>query len=114
VERFVRRDLPEGFPALTYIGGGAESALWCQTLADVLGCTIRQADQPVRANAKGAAFIAAVGIGALTWKDIPGLVLIAHHYEPDPAAQAVYDDRYRTFVSLYRRTKRIYSALGRR
>ena len=59
VEHFVRRELDGGFDELTFIGGGANSALWCQTLADILGCTIRQAEQPVLANARGAGLYAA-------------------------------------------------------
>lgn len=113
VEKFVKKELPTGFAELTYIGGGAKSALWCQTLADVLGCTIRQAAEPALANARGAAFLAAVGIGELALSDIPGLVQIAAHYEPDPAAAAPYDHSYRMFTALYRKTKGIY-AMGRR
>jgi len=45
VERFASRELDGGFRELTFIGGGANSALWCHTLADILGCTIRQAGQ---------------------------------------------------------------------
>jgi len=37
VERFASRELDGGFRELTFIGGGANSALWCQTLADILG-----------------------------------------------------------------------------
>jgi xylulokinase len=113
VEKFIKRELPDGFAALTFIGGGARSALWCQTLADVLGCTIRQAEEPVLANARGAALIAAVGIGDLTWADIPSRVRIAATYEPDPARRAVYDRQYRTFTALYRRNRRIYAAHNR-
>jgi xylulokinase len=109
VERFVRRELPGGFTELTFIGGGATSALWCQTLADVLGCTIRQAEDPVLANARGAALIAAVGIGALAWEDIPARVRIAESYRPDPARSAVYDEQYRTFTALYRKNRRLYA-----
>lgn len=111
VERFVRKELRGGFPGLTYVGGGANSALWCQTLADVLGCTIRQADAPVLANARGAALIAAVGIGELTWAEIPGRVHVAAEYQPDPGAGLVYDRRYKTFTSIYRKTKGIYASV---
>jgi xylulokinase len=113
VERFVRRELPGGFQELTFIGGGARSALWCQTLADVLGCTIRQAADRVLANARGAALIAAVGIGDLAWEDIPGRVHIAASYRPDPERRAVYDAQYRTFVAIYRKNKRIYERQNR-
>lgn len=109
VERFLRRELPDGFAELTFIGGGARSALWCQTLADVLGCTIRQAEDPVLANARGAALIASVGIGALTWSDIPARVHIAESYHPDPDRKAVHDRQYRTFTALYRKNRRTYA-----
>ncbi len=113
VERFVRRELPDGFQELTFIGGGARSALWCQTLADVLGCTILQAEEPVLANARGAALIAAVGIGELAWADIPSRVHIAGSYHPDPERRAVYDRQYRTFTALYRRNRRTYARHNR-
>ncbi|MGY2875889.1 xylulokinase [Marmoricola sp. URHA0025 HA25] len=113
VERFLRRELPDGFGELTFIGGGARSALWCQTLADVLGCTIRQAEDPVLANARGAALIAAVGIGELTWAEIPAKVRIAHSYDPDPARQAVHERQYQTFTALYRRNRRTYARHNR-
>jgi xylulokinase len=113
VERFLRSERPDGFQELTFIGGGARSALWCQTLADVLGCTILQAEEPVLANARGAALIAAVGIGELTWADIPSRVHIAASYRPDPERRAVYDRQYRTFIALYRRNRRTYARHNR-
>ena len=109
VERFVRRDLPDGFEELAFIGGGARSSLWCQTLADVLGCTIHQAEDPVLANARGAAIIAAVGIGALDWADVPALARTTESYRPDPARRAVYDRQFRTFTDLYRKNRRLYA-----
>lgn len=111
VERFARRELGAGFGELTFIGGGANSALWCQTLADILGCTIRQAGQPVLANARGAAMIAAISIGELSWEDVPELVPIAASYQPDRASRPRYDQQYRAFRELYRgysRTRRRY------
>jgi xylulokinase len=113
VERFVRRELPDGFQELTFIGGGARSALWCQTLADVLGCTIRQADDPVLANARGAALIASVGIGALAWSDIPARARIAQSYHPNPQRRAVHDRQFRTFTDLYKKNRRIYARANR-
>jgi len=68
-----------------------------------------QAEDPVLANARGAALIASVGIGELAWADIPSRVHIAASYRPDPACREVYDRQYETFSALYRRTKRIYA-----
>jgi xylulokinase len=112
VEQFLRRELDGGFGELTFIGGGANSALWCQTLADILGAVIRQAEQPVLANARGAAMIAAVSIGALSWDEVPALVPIAASYHPDPASRSRYDQQYRAFRELYQgysRTRKRYS-----
>ena len=113
VERFVRRELPGGFQELTFIGGGARSALWCQTLADVLGCTILQTVDPILANARGAALIAAVGVGELTWAEIPSSVKIASSYHPDSRRRAVYDEQYRTFTDIYRKNRRTYARHNR-
>ena len=48
---------------LNMVGGGAESALWCHIFADVLDCEVRQVDCPEMANARGAAFLASIGLG---------------------------------------------------
>ncbi|HET9658631.1 MAG TPA: FGGY-family carbohydrate kinase [Kineosporiaceae bacterium] len=109
VERFVRRGHPGGFETLHFIGGGARSALWCQTMADVLGCTIHQVHDPVLANARGAALIAAVALGDLDWADIPSRVRIDASYRPDPVNRRVHDRQYRTFVELYRQTHGLYA-----
>jgi xylulokinase len=113
VEHLVRRELGGGFGELTFIGGGANSALWCQTLADILGATIRQAEQPVLANARGAAMIAAISIGALSWDEVPELVPMAASYQPDRASSARYDQQYRAFRELYSgysRTRKRYGS----
>ena len=55
------------------VGGGAQSDVWCQIVADVTGQPIRQLANPIQTNAIGAAFIAGVGTGALQFADLPGL-----------------------------------------
>ena len=109
VERFTRRGGPGGFSSLRFIGGGASSPLWCQTMADVLQVPIRQIADPVVANARGAALIAAIGIGALDWADVPSRVAVEATFTPDPAAGAVHDRQYATFRDIYRRTHGIYA-----
>lgn len=106
-------DAVEGFvgksvDGLTFVGGGAQSPLWCQIMADVLDRPIRQAVDPVLANARGAGLIGAVALGKLSWPDIPAKVEIAATYEPDPTTWAAYDRSYKTFTGIYRRTKRLY------
>jgi len=109
VERFVGRKLP----SLRIIGGGARSALWCQIHADVLGCAVQQVDEPVLANARGAAFQAAVALGRLTVEEIASLVPVAHTYQPDSKNAALYDELFREFVNLYKQNKAIFARLNR-
>jgi xylulokinase len=109
VEKFIGRELD----SIRLIGGGARSKLWCQILADVLGRRIQQVDEPVLANARGAAFQAAVALGHLTVDEIPSLVPIAHTYEPNSQHHGLYDELFREFVNLYKSNKAIFARLNR-
>lgn len=109
VEKFVDRKLD----SIRIIGGGARSSLWCQTVADVLDRRIHQVDEPVLANARGAAFQAAVALGRLTVDEIPTLVPIARTFEPNPKNRGLYDELFREFVNLYKCNKAIFARLNR-
>ncbi|MCU0599648.1 MAG: FGGY-family carbohydrate kinase [Desulfobacterales bacterium] len=108
VERFVGRPLDP----LNFIGGGAESSLWCQIFADVLNRKIRQVEHPRQANARGAAFIAAVGLGDITFDDVPNLIRIRQTFSPDPANRKIYDELFEVFLQIYRRNKKIFKRLN--
>jgi xylulokinase len=111
VERFVGRPLE----AVTAVGGGARSDLWCQVHADVLGRVVRQAADPVLVSVRGAALQASVALGHLGWDEVAATVRVARTFEPDPARRGVYDSLFPEFVNLYRSTRRIYARLnGRR
>ncbi len=99
--------------AMTCVGGGAQSQVWCQMMADVTGMVIRQPHMPIQANAIGAAFIAGVGLGELTFDDVPALCGIARTYEPGTALRGLYDDRFGTFKELHRRLAPVYRKLHR-
>jgi xylulokinase len=109
VEKFVGRKLEP----IRIIGGGARSKLWCQIIADVLDRRIQQVDEPVLANARGAAFQAAVALGHLTVDEIPSLVPIANTFEPNPKNRVLYDELFREFVNLYKNNKAIFARLNR-
>jgi xylulokinase len=109
VESFVGRRMDP----INMIGGGANSNLWCQIHADVLGRTIRQVKDPIQANVRGAAFLAAAALGLLTFDDIPARVQIARTYEPNPAHRPIYDELFREFVNIYKCNRRIYERLNR-
>ncbi len=108
VERFVKRRLDN----INFVGGGAQSSLWCQILADVLDRTIRQMEEPRLANARGAAFIASVALGRLSFEDIPGRTRFVATYEPNPDNRATYDELFTEFLNIYKNNKQMYARLN--
>jgi xylulokinase len=103
---------PGGLGPLRFIGGGATSPLWCQAMADVLDREIHQVAAPVLANVRGAALLALVALGELTWEQIPQLVQIEHVYRPDPANRDAYDRAYAAFRQVHRRNRGLYARLN--
>ncbi len=85
------------------IGGGAQSALWRQILADVYGLPILLPALTVEATALGAALAGGVGIGIY-----PDLRAIRQIIPAEQAEQpnAVYQTRYQTLYTLYQETYR--------
>ncbi len=109
LERFAGRRLD----FLNIIGGGGKSDLWCQIFADVLNRTIRQVQDPMQANGRGAAFIASVGLGFTTFDEIPNLIKYTNIFHPNPANRKIYDELFREFVNIYRQNKAIYRRLNK-
>lgn len=109
----VRKFLKSPCDSIRMAGGGAASDVWCQIFADILDCRIMQIDDPIKANARGAAFIGAVGIGELDFEEAAKRVSIKAVYEPDPANRQLYDDRYGLFRQVYKKNKNIYKQLNR-
>lgn len=108
VERFVGRRLDP----LTIVGGGASSDVWCRIFADCLGRGLRRPPEPIRANARGAAFIAAVALKDITFSDIPSLMEYEMVFEPERESSRIYDELFDAFVDIYRRNRGLYRALN--
>ena len=108
VEQFIKRPMNP----IHCVGGGAQSEVWCQIFADVLNRDIRQVENPRQANARGAAFIASVGLGHITFEDIPRLTKIQKTFHPNPENRKIYDELYNVFVQLYRKNKSLYQRLN--
>jgi xylulokinase len=102
VDRFVGKRLDP----LVMVGGGAQSEVWCQTFADVLGREMRVATDPRQANARGAAFIAGMGLGWLDWDDLPELVPVVRTHSPDTATSACYRDGFDRYLDLCAASRR--------
>jgi xylulokinase len=73
---------------------------------------IRQVHDPIQANARGAAFIASVGLGYITFNDIPHLIKIANTYKPNPQNRALYDQLFQEYVGIYETNKKFYQRLN--
>ncbi len=93
-----------GFTELVFTGGAAKGVLWPQIIADVTGLPVH-VPAVKESSALGAAICAGVGAGiygSLTELEA-GLRVRSATFEPDPAAAAVYDERYETWRQVYRR-----------
>lgn len=109
VERFCKRKLDP----INLIGGGATSDVWCQIYADVLGRTIQRVKNPIQSNARGAAFVASVGLGYIKFDDIPKYIEYSGVFKPNPDNRAVYDKLFKEFVNIYNANKNIYNRLNK-
>ena len=109
VEKFCARNIAH----LNFIGGGANSDVWCQIFADVLQCEIRQVREPVQANVRGVSLLAAVSLGWMQADEIPAHVAIQNTFAPNPANRKIYDALFAEFLNLYKANAKIYARLNR-
>ena len=87
-------------------GGGAQSELWCQIVADVLDIAVaRLAETP--GPAYGAALLAGVGAGAFgdVEQACAGRDRVDREFEPCAEHRALYDEGYARFRDLYERLR---------
>jgi xylulokinase len=98
VEKFAKRRLEP----IRVIGGGAQSDLWCQIHADVLGRTIERVDDPASAILRGAALIAGVGLGQVGRTQLRELVTVDRRFTPDAANRPTYDRLFAEFPRLHK------------
>ncbi len=111
---YMEKYLGRPFESINFIGGGANSNLWCQIQADVLNRRIRQVKDPIQANARGAAFLGSVAMGYLTWDQIPERIQIQATYDPNPGNRKIYDELFKEFKNIYAKNKGIYARLNRK
>jgi xylulokinase len=94
---------------LRFVGGGANSALWCQMFADVLERPVERVDAAGLSGARGAAMTAAVAAG---WHPdlaaAAALVKTDRRFEPDGKLSAFYGERFKRFAAAYARLRPWY------
>lgn len=95
---------------LVAVGGGTQGGLWTQIVSDVVGRPQVVPQQTIGAS-YGDALLAAIGTGLVPpetdWARQGRLI------EPDPAAQARYDELYGVYNELYPATKDLVHTLAR-
>lgn len=83
------------------VGGGSKSEAWLQICADILG---RPFVRPKvnEAGALGAAILAGLGCGIFSsLKDgVDAMVHLERTFEPDPAKQRLYNERFAKYQRL--------------
>jgi xylulokinase len=123
VENFVRKLKKKGgtkipknsivIPELNIIGGGAQSNIWCQIFADVLNRKIKQVKNPIQANVRGAAYIAAVALGYLKWDEIQGCCEISNIFTPNRENRQTYDKLFKEYLNIYKIMRKTYQRLNK-
>lgn len=96
VEKFAGASLAP----LRLLGGGANSRLWCQIHADVLGQAVDQVAEPTVAQLRGMALLAGRTLGVVEAGEVDSLVQLAGRFEPDEAAHEAYGPLYGEFPGL--------------
>lgn len=87
--------------SLRFAGGGAQSVVWAQIMADVLQRPIERVADPRHANARGAALLGFVAVGALGVDDLAERVPIAERFEPSSGLDPLYADRLDVMRQLH-------------
>ena len=92
--------------------GGAASDLWLQIAADVLQRPVTRIDRHP-GSCLGAAFVAGMGTGLLKdWSEIGRYVAAGRQFQPDPAAAAILERKYRLWRESYQRLQTLFPQLS--
>ncbi|HSE10591.1 MAG TPA: FGGY-family carbohydrate kinase [Nocardioidaceae bacterium] len=110
VEHLTRRRLEP----IRLAGGGAQSDLWCQIMADVLDRRVERVGDPVLASLRGAALLGVMALAELSWDEVRDLAPVDRLFAPTPANRDVYDHLFAEFPGLYKSQKGMFRRLNRR
>ena len=108
----VARSLGVDIPVSKVCGGGSRSDLWCRIIANVLGIPLQRL-KTEQGPGYGGAMLAMVGCGrfASVQAAADALVEVAGEIQPEPALTALYEQRYRSFATLYPALKSTFPRL---
>lgn len=98
---------------LRLLGGGAQSDLWCQTVADVCDRHIERVADPFLAGLRGTGLAAGLALGEVVPGEVRGLVPSDATFHPDPSTRTVHDRAFAEFPRLYRSQRGMFRRLNR-
>lgn len=108
------RDQGAQIDAMRVIGGGAQSSLWNQIMANVYGVEIQRLSLDEEATSMGAAIAGGVGVGLFPDFTIAeDLTPVASVSKVQPEAQAAYDRIYEVFDQTYRVLEPVFDQLAK-
>ena len=103
--RYVEKFTGQRLSPVRLLGGGAQSALWCQIYADTLDRDVEQVPQPLLAQVRGVALLASVALGRRRLEDVA-----AHSsgvlFRPSSDVAGVYRRKVQQLPTLYARDRR--------
>ena len=110
---YAEKMIGKPFEALRFIGGGANSELWCQIMADTLNREILQVEDPISANSKGAALLALTATGKMNIDDIGSFVPVRKAFAPNQNHRSIYDERFDIYQTIYKKQKGLFARLNK-
>jgi xylulokinase len=110
--RYVEKFTGQTLSPLRLLGGGAQSSQWCQIYADTLAREVEQVPDPMVAQLRGAALVAAVTMGRHQLGDLATLRPRGRTFEPNNADADLYATRRAQFPTLYERDKKWLRSLS--
>ena len=95
------RDSGASIDRIDAVGGGAQSDVWLQILADAWGVPVRRRTIVEEANSLGAAVTGAVGLGLAGFSAARALSEVTAEFAPDAGRHASYSERHARFADAY-------------
>lgn len=110
----VMRENNLSYSELTLVGGGTQSAIWPQMLADVTGLSTQVHKQTRQATSLGAAMAAGVGIGMFaSYEEASQMAHFDVPYAPDALRVADYEKHFAVYKQLYAHMQGAYAKIAK-
>jgi xylulokinase len=100
------------FERLMFAGGGAQSDIWPQIIADILDRPVHQMAEPRFSSCKGLAFRALARHGYLSPDDGDEFLHVKQVYEPRTEHRGRYDAMHGQFMAAFENNLPIVTALN--